>query len=162
MGPELKFALLHISSSSIACVTRCEISYWWLHLRHQQDSPWLFLFRRKCCSIQMAEITVVSIVMVLATTFMHSTIGKPTVRSINWPGQSNFCVDDFLSLVTFHIMCWNFQENARDIADCMCPQASSKSNCWGSEILITVFYRTRVRSLAMLFSNSLTHSLTPV
>ena len=85
MGPELKFALHISSSSSIACVTRCEISYWWLHLRHQQDSPWLFLFRRKCCSIQMAEITVVSIVMVLATTFMHSTVGKPMVRSINWP-----------------------------------------------------------------------------
>ena len=100
----------------------------------------LFLFRRKCRSIQMAELTVVSIVMVLATTFMHSTIGKPTVRSINWPVQSNFCVDDFLSRFTLYAEIFKKMQETSQIACVLkLPRSQIAEALIPIEILISVF-----------------------
>ena len=88
----------------------------------------------------MAEITVFSIVMVLATTFMHSTVGKPTVRSINWHVQSKFLVDDFLSFTLCAETFKKMQETSPIACVLKLPRSQSAEALIPIEILIYVFF----------------------
>ena len=107
----------------------------------------LFLFRRKCRSIQMAELTVVSIVMVLATTFMHSTVGKPTVRSINWPLYKQTFVLMISWVLSRFTLCAETFKKMQETSSIACvlklPRSQIAEALIPIEILISAFTRQK-------------------
>ena len=105
----------------------------------------LFLFRRKCRSIQMAELTVVSIVMVLATTFMHSTVGKPTVPLIDLYNQTSVLMISWV--LSCFILCAETFKKMQETSQIACvlklPRSQIAEALIPIEILISAFTRQK-------------------